>query len=93
MAAQGKPKFKLDRAGVRAVLNSPEAQAMSLAAAKNVADAVRVRQGVEVNVRPIKTDRAGAAVSLAHPSGLGLQAKYGTLTRAAAAVGLVVKPR
>ncbi|RAL31154.1 hypothetical protein [Rhodococcus sp. AQ5-07] len=86
-------KFKLDRAGVRALLNSPAAQAMSLAAAKQVAAAVQVKDGVEVVVRTVKTDRACAAVSLAHPGGLGIQAKYGTLTRAAAAVGLIVKPR
>lgn len=39
----------------------------------------------------MKVNRARAAVSLAHPSGLAVQAKHGSLTKAAAQAGLRVK--
>ena len=85
--------FKLDSAGVRQILNSPETKAMSLAAARQIADAIQSRDGVEVKVVESTTDRAGASVIIAHPGGLGMQAKHGYLTRAAASVGLTVRPR
>jgi hypothetical protein len=37
------------------------------------------------------TDRAASSVTIAHPAGLRLQAKYGSLTRAAASAGLEVR--
>ncbi|MDV6271102.1 hypothetical protein [Rhodococcus globerulus] len=86
-------KFKLDHEGVRQILKSPEAQAACMELAKQVAGNVSVRDGVDVLVRPYNSDRAGAQVIIAHPGGLGMQAKYGALTRAAASVGLSVKPR
>lgn len=86
-------KFKLDKEGARAVLNSPEAQAACMDLGKQVASNTSVKDGVDVIVKPYNSDRAGASVIIAHPGGLGMQAKYGYLTRAAAAVGLTVKPR
>ena len=43
-----------------------------------------------VKVSEYKTDRVRATVWLAHPSGLAVQAKHGTLTRAASEAGLEV---
>lgn len=86
-------KFNLDREGVKEILNSPEAQAACMELAQQVAGNVSVKDGVDVIVRPYNSDRAGASVFIAHPGGLGLQAKHGALTRAAATVGLTVKPR
>lgn len=39
------------------------------------------------------TDRRAASVTIAHPAGLAAQAKYGVLTKAAAAVGLEVRSK
>ena len=37
------------------------------------------------------TDRAAALVTIKHPAGLGMQAKYGVLTKACSAAGLELK--
>lgn len=44
-----------------------------------------------VEVTPWETDRARPAVRIAHPAGMGLEARDGVLTKAAAEVGLEVK--
>ena len=44
----------------------------------------------EVTVTAATTDRAKAYVTIAHPAGLAIQAKYGALTKAAASLGLEV---
>lgn len=43
-----------------------------------------------VRVYSYTTDRAAAGVTLAHPAGLGMQAKHGVLTTSASALGLDV---
>lgn len=43
-----------------------------------------------VQVSTYTTDRAAAAVTLAHPAGIGMQAVHGVLTIAATSVGLDV---
>lgn len=40
-----------------------------------------------------KTGRAAAAVSIAHPAGLAVEAKHGALRKAAASLGLEVKSK
>jgi uncharacterized protein with gpF-like domain len=61
------------------------------ALARQIADRVDVGStGAEVIVRSYTTDRAAAAVSIAHPAGLAIQAKHGSLTKAAASLGLEV---
>lgn len=64
-------------------------------AARKVADAVDVGSVTDapVTVRAYTTDRAAAAVTIAHPAGLAIQAKHGALTKAAASVGLEVKAK
>ena len=64
-------KFKLDKAGVGQILNSPEAQAACMELAEQIAGNVSVKDGVDVIVRPYNSDRAGASVFIAHPAGWG----------------------
>lgn len=83
-------KVRLDHGGIGEVLKSLGGPINELAAAI----AARVDVGsvteAQVVVRPYTTDRAAAAVSIAHPAGLAIQAKHGALTKAAASVGLQV---
>lgn len=44
-----------------------------------------------VVVHSYVTDRAAAAITIAHPAGLAIEAKHGVLRRAAAAEGLEVR--
>jgi hypothetical protein len=46
-----------------------------------------------VTVLSTTTDRAVAIVAIAHPAGEAIQAKYGALTKAAAACGYEVKSK
>jgi hypothetical protein len=45
----------------------------------------------QVLVKMFETDRAHALVVIAHPAGIAMQAKHGTLTRAASRTGLKVR--
>jgi hypothetical protein len=88
-------KVKLDHVGMGAMLKSSEVRSAVLAVAEQVAGNVRaapevVRHDAPVETRTYTTDRAAAAVSITHPGGLGMEAKHGTLTTAAAAAGLQV---
>lgn len=44
----------------------------------------------KVGVQMVETDRAHANISVMHPAGMAMEAKYGTLRRAAASQGLEV---
>jgi hypothetical protein len=91
-------KTKLDRGGMAAMLKSGEVaeavQGLALDVADN-ADGFETSKGepVPVTTSFYTTDRAAAAVTLAHPAGMPLQAKYGVLTSAAAEAGLEVRSR
>lgn len=84
-------KIDLDYEGIGEILRNVIRPAINEIAAEVAA---RVdSNGHPVTVRPYTTDRAAAAVTIAHPSGRALQAKNGALTRAAASVGLEVTER
>lgn len=92
-------KITFDKAGFEAVLKSElagptAAAAQRVAAAVNlgtVADAaVTVHTGVTTDMR---INRPHALVSIEHPAGLRMQAKHGTLTKAASSAGLKVKAK
>ncbi|HJR88824.1 MAG TPA: hypothetical protein VJ782_01525 [Aeromicrobium sp.] len=97
-------RIRLNSKGIAAILKSPEMQRATRKAAEAVADNVRA-QGITVGDRdggknqyPIPvtvtmstTDRAHANVTLAHPAGQAVQAKHGSLTKAAAQAGLDVR--
>jgi hypothetical protein len=83
--------FHLDRAGIGEILKTNCRGPIDQLAAQIAANVDS--RGKPVEVRAYTTDRAAAAVSIAHPAGKAIQAKYGALTRAAAAAGLEVKSR
>lgn len=91
-------RIRLDHAGIGELLKSePVAAAVrelgeDVAAVVETDDAV-VRHDIPVQVDDYTTDRAAVAVTLAHAAGAGVQATYGTLTRAAGALGLEVTER
>lgn len=81
-----RPKFKIDHAGMAEILNSAEvAQAVHAVAEKAAAEArgsaTVQRHEAEVVVDDYTTDRAASSVTIAHPGGLGMEAKYGVLSR------------
>ena len=87
-------KIKLDHAGIASILKNEmrgpvEAAAAAIAANVDVGSVTEA----QVTVRSYTTDRAACAVSIAHPAGLAIQAKYGSLTKAAASVGLQVRAK
>lgn len=95
-------KIKPYRKGIQeAALNSPEVRAAIDALGAEVAGVVAtdshvVRHGasktlLRVEEHSYTTDRAAVAVTLAGPDGLGVEAKYGPLMRAARGLGL--KPK
>lgn len=86
--------IKLDHAGIASILKNEmrgpvEAAAAAIAANVDVGSVTEA----QVTVRSYTTDRAAAAVSIAHPAGLALEAKYGSMRKAAASVGLTVKSK
>lgn len=92
MATNG---FRIDRAGVSEILKVQCAPVIN-EITEQVADAVRadvrdVGDDIEVEMQSYTTDRGAAAVTIAHPLGLELQATRGSITKAAAALGLEVK--
>ena len=89
--ASGGNKFRLNRKGVSEVLRDQCGDAIN-SLAEQVAASVRsqVGEAVPVEVEAYMTDRGAAAVVIADPSGMELQARGGVLTRAASAQGLEV---
>jgi hypothetical protein len=49
--------------------------------------------GAPITVQHFTTDRAGGTVNIASPAGLAIQAKFGVLTKAAAAAGMEVRAK
>lgn len=96
-------KVRLDSRGIAGLLKSSEVDRATEQAAEAVAANVRA-QGIAVEGVPgdvalpvavtmRTTDRAHANVTITHPSGIAVQAKHGSLTKAAAQAGLDVKGR
>ena len=93
-------KIKLDLAGLEEVLTNEMAGPVAAAAAAiaanvdvgSVTDAIvsADRTGVTTSMR---VNRARASVTIVHPAGLAMEAKHGTLRKAAAAAGLSVKSK
>lgn len=88
----------LNRQGMTEMLKSAQVRAAITELATQIEttasqDEPIVRHQAEVKAEDYTTDRAASAVLIKHPIGYGIQAKYGTLTRAAQAAGLQVKAR
>lgn len=89
-------KVKLDSKGILAILAGADVAKALDAVAGEVAGAITATSHdgeVPVLVETHTTDRAKVFVTLAHPAGLGLEAKNGHLRKAAKAAGLQVKAR
>jgi hypothetical protein len=99
-------RVRINSAGARAVLNSTGVVAATQAAAEAVAENARdqdIKVGdrdggkfeydLPVTVKMFTTDRPHAVVALAHPAGDSVQAKNGTLTKAAGQAGLDVRSK
>lgn len=85
--------FRLDRAGIREVLTSPDVRQLVDATAEEVAANARalLPQGTAVDVTQYTTDRSAAAVTIVDVRGMGWQARDGVLTRAAGFARLEVR--
>ncbi|WP_409182944.1 hypothetical protein F9C11_00240 [Amycolatopsis sp. VS8301801F10] len=91
----------IDSDGARELLNSLEVAEAVHAAAQRVADTAhaqghRVASAEALPVEVITetaTDRTSATVAVRHPAGVGMEARYGLLKRAAEANGLQVGDR
>ena len=99
-------KVRLNSKGIGAILKSDSVATIVNRAAEQVADNVRAQnirvgdkdggkheRALPVKVTPGTTDRARAIVAIAHPSGDAVQAKHGSLTKAAGQAGLDVRGR
>lgn len=85
--------IRLDSGAIEQILKV-EMRAPITAIAQEIASNVSTGSvDARVTVKEYTTDRAAAAVTIAHPAGLAIQAKYGALTKAAAAVGLEVRAK
>ncbi|GAA4527456.1 hypothetical protein [Amycolatopsis samaneae] len=88
----------IDSDGARELLNSPEVAEAIRAAAHRVAATAdaqghRVKNKERLPVTVVTedpTDRVSATVAIAHPAGVGMEARYGLLKRAAEANGFEV---
>jgi hypothetical protein len=88
--------IKLSKSGMREMLSGGQVASTIASIAEAVGNSARSNAGVqrhdaEIKVETYTTDRAAAAVLIKHPIGMGIQAKYGTLTQAAAGQGLQVR--
>ncbi|GAA1306031.1 hypothetical protein [Saccharothrix xinjiangensis] len=90
--------FLLDRDGVRELLNSDGFQDAVQAAADQVGAVARGAGHRATSGEPLpvevfddpRHDRVGVTVAVHHPAGVGIEARYGLLKRAAEATGLEV---
>lgn len=85
-------KIVLDRKAIAEILKVKMRKPVEEAANKIAA---RVDVGsvtdAKVTVKMVTTDRAHAIVAFAHPAGIAMEAKYGSLRKAAAAEGFEVR--
>lgn len=92
---------RINEAGLKRATRGPQMQRALLAAGETVAEIVR-SEGIRVEgdnpgeidlpveVFDLNNAEVGAAVVINHPSGLAVQSKHGSLTKAAAQAGLRV---
>lgn len=88
-------KIKLDSKGIAEILKSAGFAALVAEKAAEVEAIVSAHESVRRHEMPVErdayeTDRAAEEVTIAHPGGLGVEAKYGALVKAAHEAGLDV---
>jgi hypothetical protein len=92
-------RITIDYTSVAELLHSPEFEQEIRAAAQKVGEAARASGHVVTSGEPLPievysdpdTDRVGWSVAIRHPAGLGMEARYGLLKRAAETAGLSVE--
>lgn len=85
-------KIKINHKAIAEILKHDMRKPIDEMAAKIAANVdVSNLDGAQVTVRSYETDRAAAAISIAHPAGLAQEAKHGSLRKAAAQEGLEVR--
>lgn len=98
------PKIRLDSAGIAEVLNRAEVANMveDLGSAVSAAVGTPTASGRQIPVQRrfrtasggrLRGSRPAVDIILADPAGLAVEAKHGTLVKAAASVGLQVKKK
>lgn len=95
MAARVEIEVEVNFAGIGEVARSAGVRQMVNEATEQIASKLRglVGDDVLVTVTEYTTDREAAAVTIADRRGIGLQAKHGVLTRAAAGIGAEIRIR
>ena len=87
-------QLRLDSPGILEMLQSSDVALVIAEAAESVASGVRETahggETIPVVVDEYTTDRAAAGVTMAHAAGIGMEAKHGSLSRAAEGAGLEV---
>jgi hypothetical protein len=81
--------YKPDRRGTAQLLKDPELAKLVHRNAEKIAD--NLDPDLDIVVDDYTTDRVASSVTIREPQALLLQARDGTLTRAAAAAGLEVR--
>ncbi|MER6665726.1 hypothetical protein ABT256_14380 [Amycolatopsis japonica] len=92
-------RITIDYAAVAELLHSAEFEQEVRAVAEKVGEAARASGHVVTSGDPLPievysdpdTDRVGWSVAIRHPAGLGMEARYGLLKRAAETAGLSVE--
>lgn len=86
-------KYHRDSKGLAEILKSAEVAKEIGELSEIVAGQIEASTGSEVVIDEYVTDRAAASLLLLDRNAMALQAKFGVMTRAAAAVGLEVKSK
>jgi hypothetical protein len=92
-------EFHPDYAGIAAILGSEQVRELLRDAAREVAFEVEARGHTveDGSLLPVEvrdeadTDSAAVSVAIPHAAGVGMEARYGLLKRAAASIGLRAK--
>jgi hypothetical protein len=85
---------RLDHRGLAQLLKSAPMRGLVSGATESVASRLRgMEPDYPVTSQVVTTDRAHGIVAIAHPAGEAIQAKRGSLTKAAAQAGFTVKDR
>lgn len=100
MARSKLGRVKLNHSGLASILKSQKVAQAVHRQAETIADAARASEAVvrneltgSVEVRDYVTDRAASSVTITHPAGIPIEAKHGTLARAAESTGHKVTSR
>lgn len=87
------PQIRLDHAGIRDILNSPEARRAVHETAQQIRDHLEVPDDTDVAIDDYTTDRAATSITIRDVRAQTWQARDGVFTRAAAAAGFEIQSK